>query len=205
VGGGSLRTNPAVLPRVVRARTRPTLSSPTTGFSELLVATRPHPAYAKQLQLFGQFVGTWIATVRYIGPDATQPKEGVGVWSFGWILDGRAIQDVITYPDPTTGLGDEPGRRCIGTHVRYYDPAREEWQVLWVGASTGAMARMTVRVDHGEIWSEGSAPQGLLFRRGFTEITSDRFRWKELVSRDDGASWQLEQEVIAIRFAPVLR
>ena len=59
-----------------------------------LGADGPDPNMREKLMLFGQFVGDWdIVEARYPQPDGTEIKRK-GEIHFGWILDGRAIQDV---------------------------------------------------------------------------------------------------------------
>jgi hypothetical protein len=171
-----------------------------SDFSNLLVAAGAHPRHADDLQLFGQFVGTWLVTVRTReGPHAAV-VERMGLWTFGWILDGRAVQNVLTFPDLESGLRDQPGERCIGTHIHYYNPQLGTWQVVGIGALSGHLHLLTAKVVEGEIRFEGRDPDGTRFRRAFSEITRDRFRWSEAVSRDSGESWDIVVEIIAIRY-----
>jgi hypothetical protein len=177
----------------------PNRIEPTSDFSNLLVAREAHPQLATDLGLFGQFVGTWLVTVRTrAGPHAAV-VERMGVWTFSWILDGRAIQNVLTFPDLAGGLRDQPGERCIGTHIHYYNPELGTWQVLGLGALSGRLHLLTAKIADGEIRFEGRDPDGSRFRRAFSEITRDRFRWSEAVCRPEGEAWQIVQEIVAIR------
>jgi hypothetical protein len=62
--------------------------------------------------LFGQFVGVWNMQVEFFNDHGDCVYSQPGQWSFAWVLDGRAIQDVLTYPRP--GEAD----RGIGTSLR---------------------------------------------------------------------------------------
>lgn len=44
---------------------------------------------------FGQFVGSWAIDMEYYNAEGQQYYQGDWEWSFAWILDGRAIQDVL--------------------------------------------------------------------------------------------------------------
>jgi hypothetical protein len=88
---------------------------------ESLIA-EPNP----ELALFGQFVGDWDMDIEFSNEDGDTIYRGRGLWSFGWVLDGHAIQDVFSYP---TDSG-----RGIGTTLRTYDRGRGEWQIIYLGA-----------------------------------------------------------------------
>ena len=61
---------------------------------EVLQSNAPVYEMAEKLQLFGQFVGSWDARVINYKPDgSSQTVEAE--WHFGWVLEGRAIQDVL--------------------------------------------------------------------------------------------------------------
>jgi len=68
-------------------------STPPQG----LAASGPDVDYAEKLMLFGQFVGDWEVDFTVYGPDGTREIERAE-WHFGWVLQGRAIQDVFIIP-----------------------------------------------------------------------------------------------------------
>lgn len=125
--------------------------------------------------------------------------DQLGVWSFSWVLDGRAIQDILVYPNPDNGLKNTPGYRRIGTTLRFYDPGLGAWHVIWLGVVTGDLGVMIGRPVGDEIWIEEKESDGSLTRWMFTEITPDRFHWKGMTSSDQGDSWRTEQEMFANR------
>ena len=83
---------------------------------EGLFAEGANPEMKENLMLFGQFVGDWdILQDRSLQPDGTWTATR-GELHWGWILDGRAVQDVWMWIDEKTGkLIPE------GTTVRFYD------------------------------------------------------------------------------------
>ena len=72
-------------------------NSQPSGFSQVLHADGPAPEYADKLALYGQFVGDWDADVVTYTPDGAR-HEGQGEIHFGWVLRGRAVQDVWMIP-----------------------------------------------------------------------------------------------------------
>jgi hypothetical protein len=64
---------------------------------EELGALGPEPAAAETLHLFGQFVGAW--DLKWHGKDHRGNAIAVrGELYVGWILDGRAVQDIWRVP-----------------------------------------------------------------------------------------------------------
>lgn len=147
---------------------------------DLLAADGPHPAHADALMLFGRFVGTWAIE------DPINDRRGE--WRFGWVLEGRAIQDVLVSP------GVEHG-----TTIRVLDPERGVWHVAWATPYGRAIRRLTARPDGDRIVLEGTEPDGTLLRWSFGDIAHDRFVWRGELSRDGGATWVLDEEMHARR------
>lgn len=121
------------------------------AFVTALPATGPHPNHERELMLFGRFVGEWRVRIHMI-QDGEIRYDEEGFWTFAWVLDGRAIQDVLVAPNYAT-KSDEVGERSIGTTVRYFNPASGEWDVVWFGATTGVVARLTGRAVGDEVWT----------------------------------------------------
>ncbi len=164
-----------------------------------LRADAPHPEHREKLMLFGQFIGSWHMQVIFYDQHGAKVYDQPGLWSFSWVLDGRAVQDVLVYPNPEKALKNGPADRRIGTTLRYYDPKLDLWRVIWLGAVTGNLGVMTAKAAGSEIWIEEKESDGSLTRWIFTEITSDSFHWKGTASNDQGKTWRVEQEMFAQR------
>jgi hypothetical protein len=90
------------------------------AFAEVLQAAGPDPDLAGPLALFGRFTGAWDIEWRGADQDG-KPATMRGDLHFGWVLDGRAVQDVWRVPSPGAAA---PGLRPFhGTTLRFYDPA----------------------------------------------------------------------------------
>ena len=107
---------------------------------------------------------------------------------FGWVLEGRAIQDVWILP----GI-------FFGTTLRVYDPGLDAWHILWSDPLKQLYTRQIGRARGSDIVQEGTADGGAAMRWSFTEITPDGFRWTGERSRDGGATWQLQADFRARR------
>src|SRR4029434_5309136 len=81
---------------------------------------------AEALNLYGQFIGDWDTDIVAHAPDGVR-HQGQGEIHFGWILEGRAIQDVWMIPrrkDRRPGAQVMPVTgNLYGTTLRVYDPA----------------------------------------------------------------------------------
>jgi hypothetical protein len=157
---------------------------------EALAATAAHPDQAAALGLFGRFVGSWDVEGTLIAPDGARSAHR-GEWHFGWVLEGRAIQDVLISPPRSEG---GPAFE-YGTTLRFYDAARGAWRVTWCSPVTGAVVTLLARASGEDIVLDGRLGDGRLVRWSFSEITRDAFLWQGRVSGDEGATWRLEEEM----------
>jgi hypothetical protein len=155
-----------------------------------LGADGPNPELKEKLVLFGQFIGDWdITEDRYPQPDGTEVKHR-GEVHFGWILDGRAVQDVwMTY--------DEKLHRAVpdGTTVRFYDGKIDAWHVIWIKPKQGVVRTFVARKVKDEIVLQGKTKEGYPENWIFSQITPTSFRWHSMETHDDGKTWQLTEEM----------
>jgi hypothetical protein len=155
-----------------------------------LVSDGPYSEFKDKLMLFGQFVGDWdIVGVRSPSPGGVAFREE-GEVHFGWILDGRAVQDVwMTY--------DRVSKKVIpvGTTVRVYDPSIGAWRSTWISALRCTVQTFIARKVGEEIVLEGRTEDGNPERWIFSEIKSDSFRWHSEETRDGGKTWLLTEEM----------
>jgi len=165
-----------------------------------LGAHGPFPEHADALMLFGQFVGTWELDVTLYDLDGNVAAEVPGEWSFGWVLEGRAVQDVLVRP-PRAERGSAARADFweYGTTLRVYDPSAETWRITWFAPTRGGELRLVARPEGDDIVLEGVEHEPIAFRWTFSEITPSSFVWRGSGSDDDGATWLLLQEMRARR------
>lgn len=142
--------------------------------------------------LFGQFVGDWEIDAQYFLPDGTHPK-GKGELHVGWILNGRAIQDVWMGHIDNPPAGFPP--ISFGTTVRFYDPKIDAWHCVWIAPLSGIVQTFVARRVGDEIVLEGKTKDGYPERWIFSEITPRSFRWRSVESHDNQRTWQLTEEM----------
>ena len=161
----------------------------------------PGPAgpHADELDLFGQFVGSW--TLEWAGRDSEgNPATMTGELHFGWVLGGRAVQDIWIVPGRGQPGEGEPPLAFYGSTIRFYDGAIGAWRSTWIEPVNGRVRRFIGRSTGDEIVlvSDEDDPQ---LRWRFTDIGPASFRWRGEVSRDGGTTWELEEEMHARRRA----
>src|SRR2546422_3769392 len=105
-------------------------------------------------------------------PLSTRPHgvelRSQGEIHFGWILDGRAVQDVFMTRDPDTGRAVP-----IGTTVRFYDPKMDAWQSVWISPMQELVQTFTGRKIGDEIVLESKTKEGYPEKWIFSEITEN--------------------------------
>ena len=168
---------------------------------EALAADGPDPALASKLMLFGRLVGSWDIEGKAIDPDGNVTRETTGEWHFGWVLEGRVIQDVIISP-PRAGREPDAESKAYDTAIRTYDPKLDLWRVTIVAPIYNVTVNLIAREHGDEIWLEGPGPAGLPVRWTFSEFSDARVRWQGYVSNDDGQTWVRDEEIILRRTAP---
>jgi hypothetical protein len=156
---------------------------------DALHADRPASDRAEKMGLYGWLIGRWKMDAIVYRDDGTQYR-GLGEIRFGWVLEGRAIQDVWILP----GV-------FYGTTLRIYDPGIDAWHILWSDPVKQFYTRQIGRARGSDIVQEGTNEKGDNVRWSFTEIRADSFRWLGERSLDDGATWQLQAEFFARRVA----
>jgi len=151
------------------------MSNPNSaGLIAALRADGPAPDRAAELRLYGQFIGDWKAEIVAHTPDGVR-HEGHGEIHFGWVLQGRAIQDVwIIDRRPGTPVMPVAGN-WYGTTIRVYDPVLRAWRIYWIDPATNAYRYQVGRKQGADIVQEGTTETGALSRWSFTEIAPRSF------------------------------
>ena len=113
-------------------------------------------------------------------------KQETGEWHFGWVLEGRVIQDVSITPSRDAREPGQPSKE-YGMTIRAYDPKIDGWRVTFVAPISGATVNLIAREHDDEIWLEGRGPDNSLCRWTFSEMTDRRVRWQGFASADEGS------------------
>ncbi len=154
---------------------------------QLIKAEEANPEFKEKLMLYGQFVGKWEIKSTWFKKSGERIHAN-GEWHFSWILGGRGIQDVL-FANPLT-------EDKYGTTIRCYDSKNDIWHVAWMQPALNEFANLIGRQNGNDIIQEviGLEDHKEIWR--FTDITKSSFKWRAEVSRDDGKTWFLQQEMI---------
>ena len=175
------------------------LKSVQSYFPEALHSAGPVEDLGEKLKLYGRFVGAWRFDASRHLEDGTV-LTGRGEVHFGWVLEGRAIQDVWILPARHTGPQPSLGAWTFYvTTLRIYDPGLEAWHIFWSDPRNQYYSRQLGRAEGDSIVQQGADGTGASVRWSFSRITENSFRWLGERSHDDGKSWRLEVEFLARR------
>jgi hypothetical protein len=148
----------------------------------------PHPSLGDEARAFDQLVGVWDCDFGFYQRDGSV-RHKKGELLLGWILDGRAVQDIwITYP----GAAEQDRR--IGTSVRFFDTALKQWRVVFVAPQANYLVTVQGGLQGDRILLTGVDADGFRIRWSFNDIGPDAFVWRGEKSRDGGKSWTVEEE-----------
>ena len=158
----------------------------TELLAKVLLAAGPFAGNAEKLKLYGRLEGSWTMQAR-LQPEPGKFVEAEGTIVFGWVLGGRAVQDVW----------DLRGF-FYGTTLRIYDPEIDAWHILWNEPVRQYYTHLIGRVCGEEIVQTGKNKEGRDIRWRFTEMTDNTFRWFGEVMNPDG-SWFRQSDIRARR------
>jgi len=178
--------------------TTPDRSGLGNGLIEALHVDRPDLIHADKLMLFGRFVGSWRLSWTGTGTEPGLPAATIGELHFGWVLGGRAVQDIWIVPGRGEPGEGQPPLAFHGSTIRFYDPSIDAWRSTWIEPINGRVRRFIGRDIAGDIvlLSEEDDPQ---LRWRFTDIEPDSFTWEAEVSEDGGDSWHFDERMLATR------
>jgi hypothetical protein len=170
-----------------------------TDFHTAVAAPGRSPEIPADADAYGWLVGSWELDIVHYWVDVT--ARGIkGEVHAGWVLEGRAVQDVWIMPrrNERTPDQDKMTNMC-GTTLRVWDAALQAWRITWINPVNGGRAEQIGRRIGKDVVQVGTRPDGTPMRWMFTEITPDSFHWTGESLQPDGKTWKLEGEFRARR------
>jgi hypothetical protein len=168
-------------------------------FLEALAAPGESADRGGKMDLYAWLIGSWDLDVREYGENG-EVRRRPGEWHFGWVLEGRAIQDVWIVPPRGARSGDAAkNAEYYGTTLRVFDPQLSAWRIRWSDPVSGIHLAQIGRKDGDGILQEGKLEDGRLIRWSFRDITANWFLWRSEISPDGGGTWHLNLDFIARR------
>ena len=176
------------------------LPTETGLFQNALAAIGRAVEIPETADAYGWLIGSWELDVRrYWGADVS--AEGIkGEVHFGWVLEGRAVQDVWIMPRRAerTAAADKT-RNMYGSTLRVWDPSIQAWRITWTNPAGDHHEQQIGRRVGKDIVQVGTRPDGTPTRWTFTDIKRDSFHWLGEALDKDGRTWNLEGEFLATR------
>jgi hypothetical protein len=172
----------------------------SVGFLAVLSAPGRSHEIPESADAYGWLVGSWeLDVLRYWATDVAD--RGIkGEAHFGWVLEGRAVQDVWIMPrlaDRSANL--EKNMNMYGSTLRVWDPSIEAWRITWRNPAGDHHEEQIGRRSGKDVVQIGTRPDGTPTRWTFTEITADSFHWLGEALEPDGKTWRLEGKFRARR------
>ena len=153
---------------------------------DVLVSDGPHPDLAPDDRIFEPFIGSWDLVVTwYDGDRVTRTLDGE--WHFGWVLEGRAVQDVWIVPRRgQRHAGAEPYE--YGTSLRFPDPSVGGWRSTWIGPVQRSVRTFVARREGGDVVLDDGARRRPADAVG---VHRHRRRLVHVVQRERPPRWHL--------------
>ena len=166
------------------------VSDPRLAMITALQATGPHPSLGDHARVLGRLVGTWDVEYMDIDKDGKAIHRS-GELLVGWIMDGRAIEDLwIVYPSAT---GED---REVYADVRYFDAKSGTWPAIFVDPQIASVATFTGGAvgDNRLVLDSHDLVAGQTRRWSFNDIRPDSLVFRDEASSDHGTTWTLKSE-----------
>jgi len=163
-------------------------ADPRQAMIGVLSASSPYPSLGDEARVFDRFVGIWECDYSFHLDDGSV-RHKKGELLVGWILDGRAVQDIfITYP------GESEKDRRMGTTIRFFDTALKQWRIVFISPQFNYVVTVQGGSVGDRIVLRGRDTDGAPIRWSFNDIKPNSFVWRGEKSHDDGKTWKLEEE-----------
>lgn len=170
------------------------IASAISSMCAALGANGPAQDLLGKADIFGWLVGAWDLEVLDSESEGMH-RVNEGEWHFAWVLEGRAIQDVLIAPRLAQRRNCAPIRgNRYGTGLRLYDTTKNRWRGFWIDP-----LQATVEMLHIEKLSDEIVETGENTRSVFSTIARDSFRYSIRKMRD--GMWKKIAEISARRAA----
>jgi len=169
-------------------------------FQTVLHSTGRSSEIPESADAYGWLVGSWELDVLHYWAADVSARGIKGEVHFGWVLEGRALQDVWMMPRRSERTGSpDPKMNMYGTTLRVWDASIQAWRITWINPVGGHVEHQIGCRSGNDIVQIGARPDGTPTRWRFTEITRDSFHWIGESLQADGKTWLLEGEFRAKR------
>jgi hypothetical protein len=150
--------------------------------------------------VYGWLVGSWELDVKHYWA-VNVSSEGIkGEMHAGWVLEGRAVQDIWIMPRRAErGPNPDKKRNMYGSTLRAWDSSIQAWRIIWSNPAGDHFEQQIGKRSGNDIIQLGQRADGSSTRWSFVEITDDSFHWLGESQPVNGNEWILEGEFLARR------
>lgn len=150
----------------------------------------PNPEAPPELAQFAFIIGEWHCDVRVKGEDGIWQTYRA-TWVGRYILDGYVIADEYRMENPAGELV------VHGMNFRSYSAEKRTWMMRWLDATRSFWVELGPEELGGVRVSADTITFNLIDRFAsdaigrvtFSNISADRFTWREEKSTDQGRTW----------------
>jgi hypothetical protein len=155
-----------------------------------LRATGPHPSLGDHASVLERLVGAWDVEYMDVSKDGQQIHRS-GELIVGWVMDGRAVEDLwIVYPS-------EAGKdREVYADLRYFDTKSGTWRAIFIDPQDASFATFKGDAvgDDQIVLDSQDLVAGQTRRWSFNDIRDDSLVFRDDASSDGGKSWTLKSK-----------
>jgi hypothetical protein len=165
-------------------------NDPRLDMVTALQAIGPHPSLGDQAKVFGRLVGTWDVEYTDFSKNGKVTHRS-GELMVGWVMDGRAIQDLwIVNPSGTRK------EREVYTDLRYFDPKSGTWPATFIDPKNVSVAKFTGGAvgDDRIVLQSQDINANMDTRWSFNDIRPDSIVFRDEASSDGGKTWRLQSD-----------
>jgi len=164
------------------------------SFTNLLAAPGPHESLGAHAKTYGRVIGSWKGELHNHMFGAPARTSSIEV-SFGWVLEGRAVEDVWITPARGERSPPSPSNfNWYGSTLRVFDPARQSWRAVWTDPASQLHIELEGRSIGEDVVQLGTR-DGQPIRWTFSDIRDDSFTWRAHILEPDGVNFRLEVEI----------
>jgi hypothetical protein len=169
-------------------------------FHTVLAASGRSPEIPDSADVYGWLCGSWDLDVVHYRAIDVRDRTLKGEVHAGWVLEGRAVQDVWIMPRRSERSANaDKTMNMFGTTLRSWEPTIQAWRISWTNPVRGHHEDQIGRWSGRDIVQLGTRADGTQTRWTFSEITADSFHWIGEALQADGKTWGLEAEFRAKR------
>jgi hypothetical protein len=174
----------------IAATSKAPSQDPRLVMTTTLRAWGPHASLGDQARVLARLVGAW--DVEYIDFKKNgEKKRRTGELQFGWVLDGRVLQDLWVVNPSEAGK-----EREVYTDLFYFEPKSGNWRVASVDPYTASVANFvgSATADNQIVLESRDLDPAEAHRWSFNDIGPEALVFRDEVSSDNGMTWKVRSE-----------